>query len=399
MRGSTFKRCTCPPQTNARGDRIACKLNHGSWFYVVEAGRNPATGRRRQFRKGGFPTKRDAERALAEAVDGSTNHGLVHARRRQTFAAYASQWMDARKRRVRPGTVIGYESALTHALAAFGATPLADVSRMDVERMITGLADKGRSQRTSQFTLFVVRAIFSSAVQDGLIGRNPAQDVTPVGVPAKTRTAQSSTNISALRAHLAGDPLFACWLLTLYGLRRSEVLALKWTDVDLAAGTLAITRSRVSIGSKAGTVEGKPKTKRGTRTLPLPPDVLTALRELRERQAAEFGFGQVRDGYLCLDELGQPMRPERWSRLWQQHCKAAGIPVVTLHAARHSSVSIMRANGVPDYLVAAWHGHDETVMRAVYSHADAVGLAAAGNTFAQVISDPGAQTVTNGQSG
>jgi len=124
------------------------------------------------------------------------------------------------------------------------------------------------------------------------------------------------------------------------------------------------------------------KTKRGRRTLPLPADVLSALRKLRESQAAEFGFEQVRTGYLAVDELGEPYRPERWSDLWTKLCTAAGVQAVTLHGARHSSVTAMRKAGVPDDVVAAWHGHDEVVMRRTYSHPDHDGLAAAGRALA-----------------
>jgi integrase len=98
-------------------------------------------------------------------------------------------------------------------------------------------------------------------------------------------------------------------------------------------------------------------------------DMVAALRKLREEQAAEFGFEQARSGYPAVNEIGEAMRPERWTDMWREHCVAAGVPVVTLHAARHSSVTAMRDAGVPDHICAPWHGHSEGVMRATYSHA------------------------------
>ena len=72
--------------------------------------------------------------------------------------------------------------------------------------------------------------------------RNPADGVATFGRAAKDREALSATDLAMLRAHIAGDPLHACWLLTLCGLRRSELLGLTWSDVELSAGTVTIAR-------------------------------------------------------------------------------------------------------------------------------------------------------------
>jgi integrase len=112
----------------------------------------------------------------------------------------------------------------------------------------------------------------------------------------------------------------------------------------------------------------------------VPSDTVAALRQLRARQLAAYSFAQ-RDGFVAVDEHGQPLRPERWSDMWAQLCQAAGVRPLTLHAARHTSVTAMRNRGVPDHDVARWHGHDEVVMRRTYSHADEDGLRAAGEAL------------------
>jgi hypothetical protein len=117
-----------------------------------------------------------------------------------------------------------------------------------------------------------------------------------------------------------------------------------------------------------------------------PADLMAAMAAMRDAQAAAFGCQHVQTCHLAVDETGTPLRPPRWSEMWQAHCAGAGVPAVTLHAARHSSVRAMRDAGVPDHIVAAWHGHDEYIMRKVYSHAQFDGLAAAGNALAAVLS-------------
>lgn len=92
---------------------------------------------------------------------------------------------------------------------------------------------------------------------------------------------------------------------------------------------------------------------------------------------------------------GAPRAPERYSDEWREHCRAAGVPDVTLHASRHSSVSAMRAAGVNDQLTAAWHGHSERVMAEIYSHtttAELVGAGAALEAATQVETSAGAQS-------
>src|SRR5690349_17403958 len=105
------------------------------------------------------------------------------------------------------------------------------------------------------------------------------------------------------------------------------------------------------------------KTERGVRTLPLPPDVLAALRQLREQQSAAYGFAHRRDGYLAVDPSGTPYRPETWSDLWAALCQPAGIePVTPARGPAHLGDDDAQPRRT-DHDVAHWHGHDEVMMR------------------------------------
>jgi integrase len=346
-------------------------------------------GRRRQIRSTHDTLTKAREHVAAHRAD--RGRGVLLAPDRQTFAHYArTRWLERKRRspKVREKTALGYEGALRHPITAFGSKPLSKITRADVEQMTYSLADAGRAQSTAALALFVVRSVFEDAIEDGIVGRNPAKKVQPIGRKASARATLTVDQIRILRLHLAADRLFGCWLLTMCGLRRSEVLGLRWPDLDRSTGTLTISRGRVLIDGKR-TVEGKPKTERGARVLPLPGDALSALNAMRENQAAALGVDHVEFGHVAVDEAGTPLRPERWSDLWREHCEAAGGPPGTLHAARHSSVTAMRDAGVPDHVVAAWHGHDEYIMRKVYSHAQADGLAAAGQAMEQLLVGPG----------
>lgn len=353
-----------------------------SYRVRLDVAPDPKTGKRRQQL-----TTHDTlsgARKYVEAHKTDRERGVLVTPNRQTFKTYAENWLAVRSRRVREVTSRSYASCLAHAYESFGDKLLAKVTRADVEQVIENLSAAGRSKRRASLVLFVLRSVFDEALHDGLIGRNPAARVEAAGRDAKQREALSRADLAKLRKHFATDRLYACWLLTLNGLRRSEVLGLKWSDVDLTGKTLRIERGRVDVDGKR-TIETPTKTRRGTRTLPLSADLVPALRKLRKAQLAAFGAEQVRSGYLAVDPIGEPMRPERWTDLWKEACAAAKVPAVTLHAARHSSVTAMRDAGVPDHIVAAFHGHDEYVMRSVYSHADAKGLSVAADALAAAL--------------
>ena len=342
---------------------------------VLDVGFHPSTGKRRQATS----THRSLSKARDEVakVRADRARGSYVAPDRTTWKDYSQRWIDRRARKVRANTATCYRAMIKHANEQFGGKPLAKITRADVEAMLHQLDDKGRSHRTISLALFVVKAILTDAVDEGLIVRNVATRIEPFGKPAAEREPLTRNDLAKLQTHLSKDRLAAVWMLTLAGLRRSEVLGLTWQDIDLAAGTLSITKAVVPDDGGRRNAPTPPKTRRGLRTLPLPRDLLLALRELRQTQLAEWGAEHVRTGWLAIDEAGRPYRPEEWSDLWKDHCKAAGVRPVTLHAARHTSVTTLRDAGVPDHVVAAWHGHDESVMRRVYSHADHEGMATA----------------------
>ena len=309
-----------------------------------------------------FDTRAEAEQFYAQAQLGD-----IVPRTRDTLNDWAERWL-ARKEAsgVRPNTMAGYRSDLKHPRKAFGRYRIQDITDDQVEELVRAMARQGKSKRTASKMLGTLRSVFELAMRKNVLRVNPAQDVQPEGRAARARDALTLKELQAIREAVREDPWEACWMLTLAGLRRSELLALRWTDFNGDTGELAITKGRGIIGG-----EHPPKTARGERRLPLDPERTRLLSEMRTKQREVYGAEQADEGYICINEFGRPMRPEDWSERWQAHCVATeGVrDDHTLHAARHSTVTFMRNAGVPDHIVAAWHGHDEVVMRQTYSHA------------------------------
>jgi integrase len=286
-----------------------------------------------------------------------------------------------------PGDV---HSALSALLAAGRVTrprrgvytPAAEPTTADDSHGIAA-EKRGLSPQTVRSTLTTFGAVVGSYVDQGVLPRNVIalaerpKDADPddaVPLPQDTRgtgpTAKSWTlaEVGRFRESVRDHRLFACWLLSCYGLRRSEVLGLRWGAVDLGTGMLSIRRGRVAVGTE--TVEGAPKSRRSRRDLPLPADVTEALRALKIKQKAEaiaLKRGWSDDRLVAVHEDGTALRPEGYTDQFQRLRSRAGLRRIRLHGLRNTSVSLMLDQGHPPHIVAAWHGHDPAVALSIYA--------------------------------
>ena len=302
-------------------------------------------------------------------------------RPRATFKEVAAAWVATKKRTTRPNTYRGYEEGAEIWINAFGDKAVDQVTKADVEALVSQYDADGKSHRRISFLLMVVRGILEDAVEEDLAPRNVARRVKPSGKPAKKRRAMSDAEVSKLRDIVSNHELEALWLLSIVGLRRSEIMGLRWTDIDFDEGLLHIRRGRVQMGAKTEIDVNDPKTSNGFRTLPLPAPIVDALQRMRAMHAEDIGLSHARDGFIAVNEYGEPMTPEWYSDEWRRLCRDNGLPRYTLHELRHTSVSLMRDRRVPSHDVAEWHGHDEAVMRKTYSHSNPEGLKSAGATL------------------
>jgi integrase len=279
--------------------------------------------------------------------------------------------------------------------------PICNKAHLDA--LVTELQTSGRrvgnvqrqdlSPRSINLMLTLLSSVLEDAVRQGQLSRNVAKMVERPHQTKKEMQTWTAGEASAFLAAVAGDRLAAAWQLSMYGLRRGEVLGLCWSDIDWQAKTLTIRRARVEAWPTV--MEGPPKTDRSRRTLPLDDGLIAALRSMSARQAEERvkagsayspGCGDCSGRHVVVDELGHTPRPEWFSHRFKRLFKDAGLPVYRLHDARHTSVTLMILNGVPIPVVSAWHGHASAAFTvSVYAHSQPDALTAAGALYGSLI--------------
>jgi integrase len=306
------------------------------------------------------PTRREVVEKL-KAARKAIDAGLQPTSDRMTVAAYLEDWLAATRSTVRPSTWTRYAGMVrTHHIPRLGRLPLTKLAAGDVERM---LRDMDGSPRTRHHARAILRTALARAVRHGLILRNAAGLAEPPRVEHREaeawEAAQVRTFLESVRGH-RHEALFSVAVVT--GLRQGELLGLRWSDVDLSAGTLTVRQSLQRVDGKMTAVETK--TARSRRTVPLPELALSVLRALRTGQ--DGGIGSL---YVFTTPSGGPLYGTAVYREFVAAAKAAGLPRIRFHSLRHTAASLLLAQGTHPRVVMEMLGHSTIALTMnTYSH-------------------------------
>lgn len=358
-----------------RGEPIRkVKLKDGRTRYrvIMDAGTDQ-DGKRRQVCST-WDTIAQARDEVAR-IRTEVNSGTYVTRTEITVREYLEEWL-AGLHDVKPKTALGYRDALRVVMDAHGSKPLQGLTKAHlsglVSEMLTtgGRKGEGRSPRTVALMLTILRAALKAAVHERRLTVNVAEMVRLPKSNSSEEVGQAwePEQAQAFLAHVASDRYVAAWKLSLYGLRRGEVLGLTWDAVDLDAGIVTVRETRVVAGReviRSTTKNGK------VRRVPIGSEVVTDLRALKALQARErlqAGAAYTVTGLVVVNELGVPMRPERYGDLFQAHVAKANLPRIRLHDLRHTAATLLKSRGVPMLTAASLLGHDPMIFAKVYGH-------------------------------
>ncbi len=348
----------------ANGEGSIHQRKDGRWCGSVSIGR----GKRKHV----FASSRaDVGRKLTLALK-SRDEGLPVINERQTVKQFLDQWLAAKRRSARPGTLRGYESKIrVHILPALGTVALAKLTPQRLQIFINEKLESGLAPQTVHHVRAILRVALGDALKWGVVARNVADLVDPPRIPHEEVRALTPTEAQALLAAVTGDRLEALYSVAIaLGLRQGEALGLRWDDVDFDASSLHVRRSLQRIAGKFELVE--PKTARSTRTLALPAIAATALREHRKRQLEErLVAGPMWEdrGLVFTRPNGAPLHGSNVTREFQRMLARAGLRRMRFHDMRHACASLLIAQGVHPRVVMETLGHSQIgITMNLYSH-------------------------------
>lgn len=341
----------------------------GRWLLVLSW--TDETGTSRQTSSSFRGTRQEAEAALAEKLRGRAEQ-VALLTSRITLGDYLQVWMrDHVRANLAPKTAATYEGFVKlHIGPALGHHQLKGLRPAHIQRYLTSKLSE-MSPRSVKHHFRVLHTALAFAVRWQYIPSSPAARVTPPRVDVDERALIELDDVARIVVAAAGHPgvALAIILAVTTGLRRGELIALTWGDVDLDGGVLSVKRSAVEVD---GTVlVGKPKTKRSRREVSLPSALVAALRQEKARQVAaalEFGSAYRQTGRVISMHDGSPMLPTYLTRRFSKLAKQIGVHG-TFHDLRHAHASALIAEGVDMVTVAERLGHASAVTTAqVYAH-------------------------------
>ena len=284
---------------------------------------------------------------------------------------YFEDWLSHIAGRVRPKTLEGYQALIRgHALSSLGPIPLRTLHPLDLQRLYADLLRRGFAGGTVLNLHLVLTQALGQAHRWGLIPANPAASAQP----PRPRRREAATLDHSLAARLLAEAEGTWFALPVAlalatGMRRGEVLGLRWSDMDPGFTVCQVRRSLQVVAGELLVAE--PKTRRSRRQLPLPQLVRPYLAAQRAAQAARRTAAERWEDFdLVIDRGdGGPVNPGTLSSGWHRFCRLRGLPPVRFHDLRHGHATLMLLQGVHPKVVSERLGHASVgITLDTYSH-------------------------------
>jgi integrase len=344
------------------------------WYGAVSI-----NGKRRKTR--GYPTQREALAALRQLLR-DRDAGVDITAPHKTVRQFLEEWLrEVVKPNTAPKTYHSYRQMVElYLIPQLGTYQLNALRPAHVQTMLNHLSQCGKADgqglapRTVQYIRTVLVQALNLAIEWEWLVRNVAALTKSPRVPKNEVKPLDRTQARTLLAAVAGHRLATLYRVALsVGLRKGEVIGLRWADVNWEAKTLRISGQIQRVGGKLE--RGVPKTERSLRTIPIPEALLAALRchqRAQEEERAVMGEKWKEHGLVFPSEVGTPIEPRNLSRHFKSVLKKVGLPLTTrFHDLRHSCATMMLAQGIPLQDVSAVLGHSSISITAdIYDHPD-----------------------------
>lgn len=337
------------------------ELPSGSYRWQVTL-RVDQTGK--QIRLSGIEkNKTTASKALAKAIADHNRGGLTDPST-TTVEEWLDQWLKNRTPRLAPKSVSSYRGLIRlHINPSLGSKRIQALKPADLKSYYAELAAKGLSARTQQYIHGILFSAFKEAVKLELIPRNISEVIrpeTPKSDPStKASSAWTAEEVTQFLKVAKSDRMYLVFYLMLtLGLRRGEVLGLKWKSIDFPSRQMRINETLVSVDGKA--TQSLPKTQNSRRPLRLPSDVIKALkghRQTQKKELANLGMAVSDETHIFTTSVGSPIHPDNVGRTLDRLATKAKLRLIRVHDLRHTYASLARRSGISIEVLSKKLGH------------------------------------------
>ena len=356
----------------ATGNIRSVKTKTGiSYQITIEGGYDELTGKRIRAYKTVKGSKREANSVMHKMIT-EMEEGKLTQRSKKKVSEWMDEWLENYLPNIEETTRRGYRNKIKcYIKPAIGDIFIKALKPEHVQRMVNDMIDRGLAPKSVRDAFNNVNAAMKKAVKLRLVPYNPCEAVELPKLKryrANVYTLDMIHNL--LDTAMGTDMYLPVFLLVMVGLRRGELLALTWGDIDFDNNILKVRRNMVN--GENGIVIKAPKSESGIRDIRLGSDVMAVLKEAKAQYAKDafsYGLGFQNLGFVIRQEDGSPYRPDSMTQKWERFLETYNLPKIRLHDLRHSNATALIQAGVNPKVVQQRLGHaDVQITLNTYTH-------------------------------
>ena len=347
------------------------KSGKRSFEITVEGERDPLTGRRNRAYKTVSCSEKEAKKIMRRMITDMEQNKIVK-KNHKTVEEWMEEWLDLYLPNVEQTTRVGYKTKIRCYINPYiGDIQISSLRAEHVQKMVNGMLDKGLSPKNIRDTFNNINAAMKKAVVLRYIPYNPCEGVVLPKLKKHRSKVYDNEMIHTLLDIAEGTDMYLPILLgALLGLRRGEMLALRWDNVDLKNKVIHIISNMVN--GEDGIIIKAPKSEAGIRDLVIGDLVVEELKKARLKymeDALSYGRGFQNLNFVIRQEDGSPLHPDSMTRKWSRFLKDHDLPHIRLHDLRHSHATALIQAGVNPRVVQQRLGHsDVNITLNTYTH-------------------------------
>ena len=313
-------------------------------------------------------SKKEAQSILREH-NKKMEAGTAVVPNKTTLVEYTREYIEYKALTLSQTTIYGYRNILkNHITPYFKKKSIQDITPKDIQDYITAKANTAISLQSIKKHVALLYSVFQNAYRGRIIDENPIDRLERIKAPSSKMECMNAQEISSLCSNLVGTQLEVPVKLAAYlGLRRGEVLGLKWEHVDFDNATIRICNTRTEAGHTV--IEKQPKTERSNRQLQLTPELVDFLKRQQQKQASISRWTNEPQDYVVTMDNGKAFDPNYLSEAFHKHLVKNDYKPIRFHDLRHSFASIANNAGTSLRDISEAMGHSNiSTTSDIYTH-------------------------------